>query len=36
MKASSPIVLTLAWLLVGAPLVYGIVQTLIKVAALFH
>lgn len=36
MKTSSPTLITLAWLLVGAPLVYGIVQTLIKVAALFH
>lgn len=27
--------LTIGWILVGVPLVYGVVQTLIKVAALF-
>lgn len=36
MKASSPAVVAAAWLVVGAPLVYGIVQTLSKVAALFQ
>jgi len=35
-KSSSPVVLALAWLLVGAPLIYGVVQTLSKVAALFQ
>ena len=36
MKTSSPTIIALAWILVGVPLVYGIVQTLIKVAALFY
>jgi len=28
--------ITLVWALVGIPLVYGLVQTLSKVTALFH
>lgn len=32
---SSPIALALAWLAVGAPLAWGVMQTIIKSMALF-
>jgi hypothetical protein len=32
---TSPILVTLAWLLVGVPLAYGLWQTLVKASALF-
>ncbi len=32
---SSPILIALAWLLVGVPLAYGLWQTLVKASALF-
>jgi hypothetical protein len=34
--ASNPLVLVLAWLMVGAPLVWGVVQTIGKALALFR
>ena len=33
---TSPILITLAWLLVGTPLAYGLWQTLVKASALFN
>lgn len=33
---SSPILIVLAWLLVGLPLAYGLWQTLVKASALFN
>ncbi len=32
---TSPVVIALPWLLVGAPLAYGLWQTLVKASALF-
>ncbi|NYE37043.1 hypothetical protein F4692_002176 [Nocardioides cavernae] len=32
---TSPVVVALAWLLVGVPLLYGLWQTLVKASALF-
>ncbi len=32
---TSPALVTLAWLLVGVPLAYGLWQTLVKASALF-
>ena len=32
---SSPLLVALAWLLVGVPLAYGLWQTLVKASALF-
>jgi hypothetical protein len=32
---TSPILVTLAWLMVGTPLAYGLWQTLVKASALF-
>ncbi len=34
-KVSSPAIIALAWLVVLVPLGYGLIQTLIKAAALF-
>jgi len=33
---TSPFLVTLAWLLVGVPLAYGLWQTLVKASALFN
>ncbi len=33
---TSPIAITLAWLLVGTPLAYGLWQTVVKASALFN
>lgn len=35
MKKSSYVRVTVSWLLVGAPLAYGVTQTLVRAAALF-
>lgn len=32
---TSPLLVTLAWLLVGVPLAYGLWQTLVRASALF-
>jgi hypothetical protein len=34
-STTSPALVTLAWLLVGVPLAYGLWQTLVKASALF-
>jgi hypothetical protein len=34
--ASNPLVLVLAWAAVGAPLLWGVLQTFKKALALFH
>lgn len=33
---TSPILVTLAWLLVGVPLAYGLWQTVVRASALFN
>jgi len=33
---TSPILITLAWMLVGTPLAYGLWQTVVKASALFN
>ncbi len=34
-ETTSPFLVTLAWLLVGVPLAYGLWQTLVRASALF-
>jgi hypothetical protein len=34
-QRTSPLLVVLAWLVVGVPLVYGVSQTLVKAAKLF-